>query len=62
MMKGSFRINNNNALLRGDYKLSESNKRYIASGRLNFPDDDIIGLKDCNTGCEAGSIFKYEEI
>jgi hypothetical protein len=62
IMKAGFRIDNQNALLRGDYSLIESNKKYIGSGRLNFPDDDIIGLKDCTTGCDDGSIFKYEEI
>ena len=57
LMKGSFRIDNQKALLRGNYDILESNKKYIGSGRLNFPDDDIIGLDNCNTGCESGSKF-----
>lgn len=62
ILKGSFRINNEKALLRGDYTLIPSNKKYMASGRLNFPGDDIIGLQDCTNGCNSGSEFKYEII
>jgi hypothetical protein len=62
IFKGSFRINNEKALLRGDYTLIPSNRRYMASGRLNFPDDDIIGLQDCTTGCASGSTLEYKII
>ena len=61
ILKKGCKLDFKRCFLRGEYVLSEgsNSRKTLATGTLNFPDEEIKNGTDCSTACTSTSTFKY---
>jgi hypothetical protein len=61
ILKKGCKLDFKKCFLRGEYVLGEGNnsRKTLATGTLNFPDEEIKNTADCSMTCTSTSSFKY---